>query len=156
MSMSTTLKRYLHDQGVDYEVIYHPQTLTSMATAEQAHVPGDQLAKSVILEDEQGYLMAVIPATHKLELGTLKWQFNRRLGLATEQELGELFVDCETGSCPALGQAFGLNVVMDDSLSAYNDIYFETGDHTALVHVRGADFEQLMSGARRGYFSWHL
>ena len=61
MTMSRILKDYLTQHGIDYEVHAHPRTFDSAHTAEASHVPGDRLAKAVMLEDEQGYLMAVLP-----------------------------------------------------------------------------------------------
>ena len=69
MAISPTLQRYLSKHHVDYRVVTHVPTLTSMQTAAQAHVPGDRLIKSVVIEDDQGYLMVALPSTHRLKLG---------------------------------------------------------------------------------------
>src|SRR5690606_29678135 len=82
MSMSTTLKRFLDRHGIDYELVDHPYTTGSMQTTEAAHIPGDKMAKSVVLEDGDGYVVAVLPATRHLQLGALHRQLGRRLGLA--------------------------------------------------------------------------
>ncbi|UCE89542.1 MAG: YbaK/EbsC family protein [Pseudomonadota bacterium] len=155
MAMAMTLKQFLAQQHVDYELLAHEYTGSSMETAEAAHVPGEQLAKPVILEDETGYLMAVIPATHWLEIGVLSHQLERRLGLATESEISTLFDDCDIGAIPPLGQAWGMDVIIDDSLQKCDDIYFEAGDHTELVHMRGKDFEKLLAEKAHGTFSHH-
>jgi Ala-tRNA(Pro) deacylase len=157
MAIAMTLKEYLNRLGVEYEVVPHTHTDTSMRSAQEAHIPGDQLAKSVILEDDGGYLMAVLPATHKLEIGRLQKQLSRHhLGLATEQELSGLFDDCELGAIPPLGEAYGVDVVVDDSLDEVSDVYFEAGDHTDLVHISGEDFHDLMVDADHGRFSHHI
>ena len=134
----------------------HGYTNSSMNTAEAAKVPGDQLAKSIILEDEDGYLMAVLPATHHVEIGRLSQQLNRKLGLATESEIARLFTDCELGAIPPVGEAYGMEMIMEDSLSTCEDVYFEGGDHTDIVHVHGEDFKRLMRTAMHGQFSRHL
>ena len=155
MSISAKLATYLERLGLNYELLEHPYSNTSMMTAQLAHIHGDQLAKGVILEDEDGYLMAVVPSTHRLQLGVLHNMMHRRLGLATEWELGALFADCELGAVPAAGDAYGMQMIVDDSLSAQEDVYFEAGDHSALVHMRGADFRTLMAHAEHGRFSQH-
>ena len=71
MAMSSTVKNYLTQQGIDYEVQAHPRTFDSSHTAQATPVPGDRLAKAVMLEGDQGYVMAVIPSTHKLALKEL-------------------------------------------------------------------------------------
>ncbi len=156
MTISTAVREYLEDHDIDFELMPHPYTATSMQAAEEARIPGDQLAKSVILEDDEGYLMAVVPATHHVELGVLHKQLNRRLGLATEAELASMFTDCATGAVPPVGQAYGYEVIVDDSLEGYSDIFFESGDHTDLVHITGKDFQALMADAGHGKFSRHM
>lgn len=110
----------------------------------------------MLLADEDGYLLAVIPATHRVDLGVLHRKLDRLLGLTTEYELSEMFPDCKRGAIPPLGEPYGLDVIVDDSLSNCQDIYFEAGDHADLVHVRGKDFQLLMSNALRGDISHHV
>jgi Ala-tRNA(Pro) deacylase len=156
MTISLTLLEYLEWEGVDYELLQHEPAFDSMHTAEAAHVPGDQLAKCVVLEDENGYLMAVIPATHELELETLNKQLNRQLQFASEEEIADLYEDCDRGAVPPLPEAFGYEAVVDDCLTDYDEIYLEAGDHHELVHISGKDFQTLTAKAPHGYFSRHI
>jgi Ala-tRNA(Pro) deacylase len=156
MSIAASVKDHLSREGVRYEVITHEHTRDSNHSAQAAHIPGDQLAKCVMLEDSEGYLMAVLPATHKVDLGAVHRQLNRRLGLATDHELADLFKDCEPGAVPPLGRAYGIETIVDESLDDAQDIYFEGGDHVALVHVTGKDFLRLTADALRGEFSHHV
>jgi Ala-tRNA(Pro) deacylase len=156
MAIAISVRQYLEDVDIEYDITRHPRTATSCDTAETAGVPGSQVAKSVILEDEKGYLMAVVPATHHVRLGQLSRQLGRHLGLATEQELRNLFSDCELGAIPPVGEAYHMEVIMDDSLATCPDIYFEGGDHIDLIHVRHDDFRKLMRHARHGLFSQEM
>jgi len=156
MGIAITLQEYLDREGVHYELVEHPYTGNSMHAAEAAHVPGDLVAKSVVLEDDQGYLMAVVPATHRVALGKVHRELDRMLGLATEDEVAHIFSDCDRGAAPAVGQAYGMDVMVDDRLLAREEVYFEAGDHRDLVHVRGDDFRSLMHDARHGQISRHI
>ena len=69
---------------------------------------GDQLAKGVVLEDDKGYVMAVVPSTHKIDMTILDRYLGRNLELATETELCQLFHDCEVGAIPPIGSALWL------------------------------------------------
>ncbi len=153
MAIAHTLEDYMMSKGVRYEVISHPRTLSSLETAEAAHIPGDALAKAVLLEDDDGYLMAVVPATHHIKLGRLSEQLNRKLRLAVESELTPLFKDCQTGAVPPLGMAYGMPTIVDDSLIEQSEIYFEAGDHEDLIRLSGGLFQSLLAGARHGRFS---
>lgn len=155
MAIAITLKDYLSDQGIHYDLLSHDKTRTSTETASVAHVPGDQLAKSVILEDELGYVMVVVPATHHVNVSAVVDQLRRRLSLAQEIELPRLFTDCDPGAIPPIGDAYGLETIVDDSLAEQTDIYFEAGDHEVLVHVTNEQFDDMMADALHGHFSQH-
>jgi Ala-tRNA(Pro) deacylase len=76
--------------------------------------------------------------------------------LAEEKDLHEIFSDCSLGAIPPVGRAYGVNVLFDDHLTECEDIYFEAGDHTDLIHVSGKDFLVLMGDASHGEFSRHI
>ncbi len=153
MGVSVTLKRYLNKNGIDYEVLSHQRTASSLATAHAANVPAGSLAKSVILEDDSGFLMAVVPANSRLKLGQVHRLLQRPLGLASEQTLVTLFQDCEAGAVPAVGGAYGIEVLVDDRLVGQSDVYIEGGDHRDLLHVTNREFRRLLANARHGNIS---
>jgi len=131
----------------------HPHTESSHETAEAAHIPEDHIAKAVVVKDASDYAIVVIPASNWLKMDSLRRELNRDLHLATEDEIAELFDDCELGAVPPLGPAYGIETLLDESLTSLADVYFEAGDHVQLVHLSGEDFQALLSGARRGYYS---
>lgn len=153
MSIASRLQRYIESEGVGYDVVVHPKTMTTAASARAAHVPGERVAKPVVVHHELGYVVAVVPSTHRVELGTLQNVLDRRLGLATENEVAKLFDDCDYGAIPPIGAAYGVPVVLDESLDDVPDVYFEGGDHATLVHVSGEAFRKLTKDARRARIS---
>ena len=144
MAIGLTLRKYLAENGVAYDVLPHTHTSSSMNTAQSAHISGKNLAKSVILEDESGYLMAVIPATEHVQFRKVNHALNRHLGMATESELEPLFSDCELGAIPVLGKPYSMESIVDDKLTDCSDIYFESGNHEDLIHMKGSSFRRLM------------
>jgi Ala-tRNA(Pro) deacylase len=156
VSIATSVESYLTREGITYDTLHHAPTKDSMHSAQAAHIPGDKLAKCVLLEDDNGFLMAVVPATHKVDLGALHRALNRNLGLATDRALIELFRDCEPGAVPPLGPAYGIDTIMDERLADAPDIYFEGGDHQALIHLDGTEFLKLMSKVPRARISHHV
>ena len=153
MAIATTVKHYLNRQHISYSLIRHPYAVTARSAARAAGIDTQTVAKSVIVEDDDGYVMAVIPATHRLHLGRLDRLLHRHLGLATEQELLALFPDCEPGAIPAVGQPYHMPTVVDDALAARSDIYFEAGDHEMLVHLSQSAFQTLTHDSRHGRIS---
>ncbi len=154
MAIAMTLQQYIQDQEITFDVIQHDKTRTSNETASVAHVSGNCLAKTVILEDEIGYVMVVIPASHHVMMSAVDDVMRRKLTLAKEVELPRLFTDCELGAIPPIGDAYGIETMVDDSLAEQTDIYFEAGDHELLLHVSNEQFDAMMTDAMHGHFSY--
>ena len=155
MTISPTLRDHLTRNDADYTVLEHPQAFSASQTAQKSHVSGSCLAKGVVVKDDAGYLMVVLPAVNHIWFEDLKALTHRVLCLSDEEEASQLFSDCEMGAFPALGEAYGLDVVLDDSLLEQPDIYVEGGDHANLLHISGKQFERLMNNALHGRFSHH-
>lgn len=155
MTIAARVRDYLDERGIDYEILEHERTMSSSRTAQVGHIPGERLAKAVLLKSEVGYAMAVLPASCHLRLGEVQDCLECPVGLATEAEVGRLFADCDFGAIPPVGPAYGMETIVDDSLAAQPDIYFEGGDHQSLIHVNAAAFQRLMADARHGRISRH-
>ena len=153
MSIPTHLYSYLDQRGARYEICPHEHSRTSAETARSAHVPQHQLAKSVVLEDEAGCLMAVIPADKAVMLGELARLLGRKeLRLAYESRIAMLFEDCDLGAVPPVGMAWGIETIVDDELDASEVVYLEGGDHERLVKMSHDQFHMLMSAQKHGHF----
>lgn len=153
MAIAMTVQQYLSKNGFEYDTVSHPPTQSSMETAQSSHVKSDRIAKGVLLRTEDAYLLAVLPASHHIRLGELRTWLNESLGLGSEEEIADLFTDCELGAVPAVGAAYGLDVVIDDNLVMQPDVYFEGGDHTTLVHLAADNFRKVLGDAPHPAFS---
>jgi Ala-tRNA(Pro) deacylase len=149
MSIANTVKSYLEAKSIDFEVITHNHTQSSMESANAAHIPSDQLAKAVIVKESETYMMIVVSSDYHVHMGRLHHLLGREVGLATEQELGSLFPDCDEGAIPPLGTAYQMVSLVDESLLNKSEVYFESGDHEHLVKVSGAQFASLLGDAER-------
>jgi Ala-tRNA(Pro) deacylase len=144
MAIATTLKSYLEDHHVNYDVVKHTHSATALESAHSAHVPSHQVAKAVVLADSNGYIVSVLPSTNRLDLNWVNESLGRRLEMAQENELPNLFQDCDPGAVPALSNAYGLDVIWDEQLTNASEIYIEAGDHENLIHMHGDEFGKLM------------
>lgn len=153
MPVAKRLKQFMEERGVKYTVVLHRPTPSSSKTAEACHISGHNLAKAVVLKDERGFALAVLPASRHVRLNALQEWLSRNFSLASEEELGEIFIDCDLGAVPAVGNAYGLEVLVDNSLSDTSEVYIEAGDHKSLLHLTGKEFEHLMEHAEHGAFS---
>ena len=127
----------------------------SMARLMAGLISSGALAKAVVLRRDGGYMLAVLPASHHLHLSALKSQLGHKVDLASEDEIERLFEDCERGAIPPLGECYGLDVIVDNSIDARRHVYMESGDHATLIRMEGAQFARLTAKAWRGHFSTH-
>jgi Ala-tRNA(Pro) deacylase len=148
-----TQERFLVQRKAEYDLLLHPHTASSLETALAAHIPADQLAKAVVVKEGTDYAIVIIPASRSLQMDELRKQLGRDLHLATEEEIATQFKDCEPGAVPPLGPAYGVETLLDEAFASLDDVYFEAGDHEQLVHIRGEEFQDLLRGVRRGYYS---
>lgn len=147
MSLSPTLVDYLTRHGTPYALEHHMHSFCSLESAREAAVDEESLAKSVVLQDEAGFVLAVLPASRRLELERVREELGRALHVSREQDMARLFPDCERGAVPPIGAAYGLQTVLDASLEERDEIYFEAGDHETLVRMEGSAFLDLLEDA---------
>jgi Ala-tRNA(Pro) deacylase len=152
MSIAPTLQKYL-DQKVRYEVLTHEPTMSSTRTAQACRISGNRLAKGIVLRRNGGYMLAVLPASRHIRLDDLREEFGEDLALADEAEIDQLFRDCAHGAVPPVGECYGLETIVDESIEQQPEVYMEAGDHSTLVHMDRAEFAELMADARHGHFS---
>jgi Ala-tRNA(Pro) deacylase len=153
MGVPDTITNYLRAHDVSFQLVEHPVTRYSNETAQVAHVPGDRLAKAVVLADDDRYFLAVVPASRRLDTEACGDLAQCRLELADEGDFPMLFRDCRPGAVPPLGEAYGVQTIIDDAIDEASDVYFEAGDHENLVHVTHNAFVELMPNAWHGHIS---
>jgi Ala-tRNA(Pro) deacylase len=153
MTIAPTLQKYLADHEVAYDLVPHQPTESSLRTAEACHIPGERLAKAILLRDPVTYWLAVVPASRRIRLPDLKAEIGGPIDLASEAEVSEVFPDCARGAIPPVGPCYRLEVIVDESIDRQPDLYFEGGDHQTLVHLSQSEFARLNPHARHGRFS---
>ena len=155
MNIAPTLAKQLVKHRINYDTISHSYSNSSLHAAHSANITVQKMVKTVILEDDRGYVMALVPANHYVKINELNMLLNRRMGLATETELAHLFTDCEPGAIPPVGAAYGMTTVVDNNLDDCNDVYIEAGNHTDLLHISASAFRQLVEHSRHASICVH-
>ena len=97
MAIAPSFQEYLAAKNLVYDVAAEP-TMSSMRTAEGCRISGDRIAEAVMLRDEYGYVLAILPASHHIRLDDLRTQLGLDVNLAAEYENEELFDDCVPGA----------------------------------------------------------
>jgi Ala-tRNA(Pro) deacylase len=145
MVVARKLKAFLDEHRVPYHVLRHHERFVASEIAEALHVPGQELAKVVMVKVDGKLKMAVLPASVMVNLDA----FARAAGgvraeLATEAEFKDAFPDCEVGAMPPFGNLYGIEVWVDNLLTVDRAIVFEAGNHHEAVKLAYRDFARLV------------
>lgn len=134
---------FLERHGVPYEVVEHERTQTAAAEARAAGVPAADVAKTVVLRDDKGLRLAVIPASERLDMHKLRQALaSRGLRLVTEQEMADEFDQFEVGAVPPFGSMFNALELVDERLLEHDRILCSGGDHEHAILVDPRDVVQ--------------
>jgi Ala-tRNA(Pro) deacylase len=143
---ATALMQYLDNHKIKYTIIYHSTAYTAQEIASRAHVPGQELAKTVVVKINGVLALAVLPASDHVDTYALKDALAAEsVRLATELEFKDRFPDCETGAMPPFGNLYGLAVYVDESLTKDESIAFNACSHQELMRLSYDDFARLVN-----------
>lgn len=145
MPIPSTVKSRLDREHIHYDILPHSPAFRALHVARTLHVSEQQMAKVVIVKVKKQFVTTVLPARWSVDLHSLRRMFGtHRVRLATEQEMRELFPDCEVGAMPPFGTLYGLPVYVDRSLAGDRQIFFEGGTHSEAISMRYWDFAALV------------
>jgi len=139
------IARYLEQNDVQFAVHEHPPAYTSQEAAAEQHISGDMVAKAVLVETPKGCAMCVLPASYKLDMSKAAKALGvKRVSLADEAKMAELFPDAEVGAEPPFGNLYDLPTVVDEHLAADQQIVCRAGTHSRSVQLKYADYARLV------------
>ncbi len=139
------LKEYLNSNNIKYVTIFHSQAYTAQEVAESAHIPGKELAKTVMVKIDDKMAMAVLTAADKVDFDSLKESVGAvKVELACEQEFENMFPGCEIGAMPPFGNLYEMQVFVEEKLTEDTEIAFNAGSYTELIKLSYNDFERLV------------
>ena len=144
MAIPEKIKDYLLENALSYRHKTHPVAYTSLETAAVDHVPGRELAKTVVVKSDGSLVLAVLPADCVIKMEALKREIgSKSLVLASENEFVWHFPSCQPGAMPPFGKLFGLPLYCDRALAAQLEIEFNAGSHTDTIRMEFSEFERL-------------
>lgn len=145
MPILKMLEDFLRSHNAHFKAIIHPEAYTAQETAAALHVKGKDLAKSVMVKADGRFVMAVLPASRKVDFDKLKYVLNGKdLRLASEDEFKRLFPDCEPGAEPPFGNLYNVDTVVDKALTGDEHIYFNAGTHYEALEMDYKEYEELV------------
>lgn len=138
------VQQFLNSRGIAFEMLPHEPTFSAQRMAQAVHVSGENVAKPVLLKADGQFVLAVVPATHQIHLEMAREALAaHHLELASEDELANMFPDCELGALPPFGTQYGVETLVDASLAEDDEIVFEGNAHRNAFRMKYRDYEDL-------------
>jgi len=139
------LQEFLDQHQVKYVTISHSPAYTAQEVAASAHIPGKEVAKTVMVKLDGRLAMAVLPASYQVNFERLQNAAGvSQAELASEREFRDLFPACDVGAMPPFGNLYGMEVFVAESLAEDEEIAFNAGTHTELIRLAYRDFDRLV------------
>ena len=143
------LKEFLDEHKVKYITISHSPAYTAQEMAAIAHLPGKEIAKTVLVKVDGKLVMAVLPGSFKINFESLRKVLgSENVRLADEHEFIDKFPDCEVGAMPPFGNLYGIEVFVANSLAEDEEIAFNACSHSQLIKMSYSDYEKLVKPVR--------
>ncbi len=137
---------FLNERNIEFDLIPHRETHDAQRMAATIHVPGREVAKTVILRTNDGitYFVAVLPANKAVDFERASQMLGgSKLNLATEVEISQHCPDCEIGALPPFGSQYGMKTMFDMSLTEDEAIVFEANTHHEAIRMEFEYFRRI-------------
>jgi Ala-tRNA(Pro) deacylase len=143
------IRDFLESRHVWFETLLHCPASSATRRAQSIHLSGRQVAKGVLVKASGGDVLAVLPATHWIDLERLARVLGEQtVRIATEEEVERVFADCERGALPPFGRLYGLKTVVDVSLTGSGEFVFVTNTRHEGMRMRYRDYEAIEAPTR--------
>lgn len=145
----------LTNRHVPFQALHHAPAFTASRMAEVLHVTGQEVAKPVLLRTGRGYVLVVVPANRFVDLQRIReWLGNVPVEMASEDEMDQLFPNCDRGAIPPFGSVYRIDTLVDDALAQDEQIVFQAGTHEDAIRMTYHDYE-VVEHPLRGDFTYH-
>ena len=150
-----TINEILNSRQIPFEALRHRPAYTASRMAQMLHVPGKEVAKPVLLRTGRGYVLVVVPGNRFVDLQRIRqWLGEPQVEMASEDEMDQLFPNCERGSIPPFGSMYHLTTLVDESLARDEQICFNGETHEEAYRMSYHDYET-MEHPQKGDFAYH-
>ena len=143
MLMPRRLESHLEVKHIPYSMIFHAPADSAQMAASAMHLPGKTVAKAIALRAGEHEILAVLPASHRINFEKLSAIAGAEVRLLDEETFSELFPDCERGVISPFGELYGVPVYLEEALAEDPEIILGAGTHSDCVRIGSVDFVHL-------------
>jgi Ala-tRNA(Pro) deacylase len=132
----SAVTEHLQQQGSAFELLPHRQTSTSTDEARALGIDTAEVLKTLAVRTGPGYVLAVIPASRRLDLHLVRDALaDHQARLASEEELARDFPSYQLGALPPLGTLLGSQLFIDPEVLEHDLVVFAAGTQTESVRM---------------------
>jgi len=144
MTVTERLRNLLDEGSPEYDLIEHDEAFTAQEEAAATHTPGRNWAKTVAVRLDGEAALAVLPATRDIDLERLAEATGcSKAELVPEEEMEDLYPDCDLGAMPPFGSLYGQETFVDESLREDEYVVFHGGDHRTAIRLPYGRYEEI-------------
>ena len=132
----SAVTEHLEQRGSAFELLPHRQAYTSTDEARALGIDAGEVLKTLAVRTGPGYVLAVIPASRRLDLHLVRDALgDHHARLASEEELGRDFAGYQLGALPPLGALLDCQVFVDPEVLEHDLVVFAAGTQTESVSM---------------------
>lgn len=147
MHFPSNLKKLLDTKQINYSLTMYSNDTSDANSFRDHHLRSSNAARSVLLEDQEGKLLALVPANCILDLHRLRQLLGRNLTAVSPTEIEAFASSKGLEVIPAIPNINGLETVIDEQLvNSENPILLDSGKAPHLLEIDNSALESLMSG----------
>jgi Ala-tRNA(Pro) deacylase len=133
----SAVTEHLEQRGSAFALLPHRQTYTATDEARALGIDAGEVLKTLAVRTGPGYVLAVIPASCRLDLHLVREALgDHQARLASEEELGRDFPGYQLGALPPLGALLGSQVFLDPEVLNHDMVVFAAGTQTESVRIQ--------------------
>jgi Ala-tRNA(Pro) deacylase len=121
---------YLRRRGIHHEIAPHGEAETTATEARRLGIPASEVLKVVVLRTGDGFEMAIIPASTRLDMHLVCEAVGGPVRLASEAEIAGAFPDFELGAIPPIPGLLGIRAWVDPAVLEHDNVAFADGKRT--------------------------
>ena len=140
MSIPKTTKKYLDKKLAKYDELAHKTVYTAYDLAQTLRKELKEIGKSLLIATDKAYILAVVPAHMRLDLGKLKKALKaKKVKIPDEKVMVKVF-RVKPGAMTAFGGLHNIEVWVDKGLLKTKDVILGAGSFTDSVRMKARDF----------------
>jgi len=137
---------FLKENNVKFTLSKHPKAYTAQRAAANAHIPGKNFIKTIVVKIDGKMALAVLPANDRIGFHEFARQLHaRKVELASEDEFRNHFPDSETGGMPPFGNLYNMETYISSDLVENDEIAFNACNHIDVILIRFKDYNKLVN-----------